>query len=672
MSGDLQAVSKIMVERVGDVITKAKTVERFKEYSTKLCDLYESIVKTGLLDSLRQLGGSTIRFVESIRLASAKSAADHVSRLKLGQAGRDVSSSIANLLLAAKEGSRGIAVCQETIGSINDIISEIESTYIFAQAGNLDPVDPRDNFSRHKDSLLNATKTLTELVKGFISAVSGSQDQLASVVTQSLKALENLKDHSRLGAISITSGDKHMQQQLLASSKSVAESLQNLIAAIGRCHGKAINDPSMNEVGDAVKSQFSSLAELVRVAKLLADESTRGVRAIEAAILEISDITTVLESDQPAQGTALPEEVASLARLITTSAAALVSASNGRQDEVVAAANSIRKQISDLARAGKAATEKAPEDKRQEMIQAVKRGAMSVKGLLMRVKCIVESSTPANKANMQTSAREVVVSINEILTLSESLIPSGYMDPNDPNVIAERELLSAASAIEAASRRLAQMPSPVKSREPNQELSFDEQMLEATKAIAAATSALVRSATSAQREAMSKRRTNDGEVYFSDGTWSEGLVSAAKHVAAATNDLCEVSHQAVQGTVARERLIVSARSVSATTAQLLAAATIQTDMNSQAQIRLRAAGKAVTTATNQLVKAAEEAMAFTETEQLYAQVQSPTSTTTSRILEMEAQVSILKMEKELEKARAKLAAVRKGKYDAGRDAKNAA
>ncbi|KAJ3220116.1 Talin-1 [Dinochytrium kinnereticum] len=687
-AGDLQSFGKTIVERVGDVITKAKTPEKFREYGGKICDLYESLlgvtctavagtddakVKQGLFDAVRQLGGSTIRLIEAMRLASAKSAADHASRLKLGQAGREVSSNVSNLIIASKEGSRGIIICQETISNINDTVADIESTYIFAQAGNLDPIDSKDSFSRHKDNLLNATKTLTELVKGFISAVTGTQDQLANVATQSLKALDALKDTARLGAVSVTSGDKHMQQQLLGATKAVAESLQNLIAAAARCHGKPTNDPAMSEMGDAVKSEFSALAELVRVTKLLADESTRGTRAVEGAIFDIGEITTILESDQPAQGSALPDEVASLAKQLATTAATLVSSAGGKQDEIVAAANAVRKQVGDLARAGKAAIDKAPEEKRMEMIQAVKRAAMSIKGLLTRVKFVIESNSPANKSNLQTSAREVVVAINEVVTSAEVLIPGGYVDPNDPNVIAERELLNAAAAIEAASRKLASLRPPERVKEANQDLNFDEQIFEATKAIAAATAALVRSATAAQREIAAKGRVHgDANMYHSDGTWNEGLVSAAKQVAVATSDLCESANQAVKGNLQRERVIASAKAVSASTAQLLAAATAKADPNSQAQIRLRAAGKGVTNATNQLVKASEEALAFTETEQITAQVQSPGGTTTARILEMEAQVSILKMEKELEKARAKLAAVRKGRYDgAGRDAKGA-
>ena len=117
------------------------------------------------------------------------------------------------------------------------------------------------------------------------------------------------------------------------------------------------------------------------------------------------------------------------------------------------------------------------------------------------------------------------------------------MDPEDPTVIAENELLGAAAAIEAAAKKLEQLKprakpkvSPAPSlfptlrtsapsapsyfaslsatfvwslQEADESLNFEEQILEAAKSIAAATSALVKAASAAQRElvAQGKVRT---------------------------------------------------------------------------------------------------------------------------------------------------------------------
>ena len=62
---------------------------------------------------------------------------------------------------------------------------------------------------------------------------------------------------------------------------------------------------------------------------------------------------------------------------------------------------------------------------------------------------------------------------------------------------------------------------------PDQNLNFDEQILEAAKCIAEATGALVKAASSAQRELIAQGRVGaySGD-YDEDSQWSQGLISA--------------------------------------------------------------------------------------------------------------------------------------------------
>merc|ERR1712012_48283 len=62
-----------------------------------------------------------------------------------------------------------------------------------------------------------------------------------------------------------------------------------------------------------------------------------------------------------------------------------------------------------------------------------------------------------------------------------------------------------------------------------------------------------------------------------DGQWSEGLVSAARLVAAATHNLCEAANSLVQDNASEEKLIAAAKQVSAATAQLLVACKVKAD-----------------------------------------------------------------------------------------------
>ena len=124
-----------------------------------------------------------------------------------------------------------------------------------------------------------------------------------------------------------------------------------------------------------------------------------------------------------------------------------------------------------------------------------------------------------------------------------------WVDMEDPNVVAEQELLTAAATIEAAAKKLAGLQ-PKKDRRQSMynAMPFQEQILEASRAIISASSALVIAAGVAQREhvAAGLVTPRDGDAYLEDSDWSSGLVSAAKVVVAATNSLCEAANAAVQ------------------------------------------------------------------------------------------------------------------------------
>lgn len=140
-------------------------------------------------------------------------------------------------------------------------------------------------------------------------------------------------------------------------------------------------------------------------------------------------------------------------------------------------------------------------------------------------------------------------------------------------------------------------------------MNFDEMILEAAKSIAAATSALIKAASAAQRELINTGKVSRTPLTSSDdGQWSEGLISAARLVAAATHSLVESANALVQGISSEEKLISSAKQVASSTAQLLVACKVKADPDSDSTKRLQAAGNAVKRATDNLVRAAQQAI----------------------------------------------------------------
>lgn len=190
-------------------------------------------------------------------------------------------------------------------------------------------------------------------------------------------------------------------------------------------------------------------------------------------------------------------------------------------------------------------------------------------------------------------------------------------------------------------------------------MKFDEIILDAAKGIMAASSALVRAANAAQRELIDQGKVARRPLTSSDdGQWSEGLISAARLVAAATHSLVEAAQNLVLGTGTEELLISTAKQVASSTAQLLIACRVKSDPNSESGRRLQAAGNAVIKSTDNLVRAAQQAIDMEEEHTLKIN----TNMVDGMAQEINARMEVIRRERELEAARNQLTAIRQAKY----------
>ena len=360
----------------------------------------------------------------------------------------------------------------------------------------------------------------------------------------------------------------------------------------------------------------------------------------------------------PPEGAGLPKDIIEAAERVPSAAVPILSdISNNSRMNLVPNAKLLSKQVREMIRTAKAATEHAPPDQRAQLGLEIEHATAAVKEFLNRAGAYFSDDSPTRgqKGPAVEAARSITTTINDLSAYVSNLVPEGYIDPNDPTYIAEQELLAAAKSIEAAAKKL-EMLRPIEPvREANQTLKFEDQIFEAAKNIAAATRALVQSATTVQREivANEKNQQRAGKKYHADPRWQEGLVSAAKAVAAATGDLCEAANAAVKGQTDRERVIAAAKAVSASTIQLITASR-PARANDKSKSKLEEAGKTVTDATQKLVKAAETSAVFQPRDENLAPEQENASEAARRREHMEMDIEILRLQKQLEdKRRAK-------------------
>uniref|UniRef100_A0A6Q2YDC6 Talin 1 n=1 Tax=Esox lucius TaxID=8010 RepID=A0A6Q2YDC6_ESOLU len=587
---------------------------------------------------------------------------DSFTKKELIESARKVSEKVSHVLAALQAGNRGTQACITAASAVSGIIADLDTTIMFATAGTLNR-ENSETFADHRENILKTAKALVEDTKLLVSGAGASQERLAQAAQSSVTTITKLADVVKLGAASLGAEDPETQVVLINAVKDVAKALGDLITATKAAAGKPHDDPAMLQLKNSAKVMVTNVTSLLKTVKAVEDEATKGTRGLEATIEHIKQELAVFSSADPPPKTSTPEDFIRMTKGITLATAKAVAAGNScRQEDVIATANLSRRAIADMLHSCKQAAYH-PEVSRDVQSRALRYGkecAVGYLGLLEHVLVIIQKPTHELKQQLANYSKRVAGSVTELIQAAEAMKGMEWVDPEDPTVIAENELLGAAAAIEAAARKLELLRPRTKPKEADESLNFEEQILEAAKSIAAATSALVKAASAAQRELVAQGKVGACPANaVDDGQWSQGLISAARMVAAATNNLCEAANSAVQGHASEEKLVSSAKQVSASTAQLLVACKVKADQDSQTMKRLQAAGNAVKRASDSLVKAAQKA-AFDAQDEQAVVVKSKMVGGIAQIIA--AQEEMLRKERELDEARKKLATIRQQQY----------
>ncbi|KAI9888381.1 MAG: sla2 Src-like adaptor 2 [Vezdaea aestivalis] len=261
---------------------------------------------------------------------------------------------------------------------------------------------------------------------------------------------------------------------------------------------------------------------------------------------------------------------------------------------------------------------------------------------------------------------DVQVHLQSLSKLVDTFAPKGgkLSSSGDIGDLVDRELNNAANAIDAATARLTKlMNKPKNPSYSTYELKIHDSILEAAIAVTNAIAQLIKAATASQKEIVKEGRgsTSSTAFYKKNNRWTEGLISAAKAVAASTNMLIETADGVLSGRNSPEQLIVASNDVAASTAQLVAASRVKANFMSKTQDRLETASKAVTQACRSLVRQVQGLVANRigdEDSVDYATL----SGHEFKVREMEQQVEILQLENNLNQARHRLGEMRKISY----------
>ncbi|KAF8807805.1 cytoskeleton assembly control protein [Phlegmacium glaucopus] len=345
----------------------------------------------------------------------------------------------------------------------------------------------------------------------------------------------------------------------------------------------------------------------------------------------------------------------------------------GDHVEVIKSANEFAQSLSDVLINTKGITRLASDDDASDKIINVAKSAGDV-GLRFfenlqsyKLDLLQPSQRKEVALRNNSQARTALTKLSEVV---DGLVPKGAKAGalaranGDIGDIVEQEMLSAARAIETATERLQQLISRPRdaSRYSAIDLQVHDSILSSAMAITNAISRLIKAATDSQQEIVAQGRGSSStqQFYKRNNRWTEGLISAAKAVAFATNLLIESADGVLSGTHSLEQLIVASNEVAGATAQLVAASRVKANLMSKTQERLETAAKAVTLACKALVRQVKAVSARQTVEEDVDYKNMAVLEFKTR--EMEQQVEILKFEKELGAARHRLGAMRRAGY----------
>lgn len=270
---------------------------------------------------------------------------------------------------------------------------------------------------------------------------------------------------------------------------------------------------------------------------------------------------------------------------------------------------------------------------------------------------------PKDVHGLESAAHRVKTGLDMLAEVARSVATIMNTEPSDELAdSATRELLQAAAVIDQAARSLEATKAMEKPKLSVADTAISDAIIDAAIAIATATKRLVSQATSVQKEnvAQGRARGASSNWYLKNAKWSQGLISASKSVAEGTSMLVHAANETAFGRIQEEALVASSMSVSASTAQLVAAARVRGDPHSAMQQGLEVAAKAVSQSTANLVSAAKSVTARAEQEE--EQLDFGGSMVQKMRAQQEAQMKVLELQRQLEQAQTRLFRLNQAQY----------
>lgn len=136
---------------------------------------------------VQQLGGACVELVQAGGQCLVRK--DDIILREVGECSRNVTEKVSRVLATLQNESRGTQACINAASTVSGIIGDLETTIMFATAGNLNPENEHESFANHRENILKTAKALVEDTKTLVAGAASSQEQLAVAAQNSVATI---------------------------------------------------------------------------------------------------------------------------------------------------------------------------------------------------------------------------------------------------------------------------------------------------------------------------------------------------------------------------------------------------------------------------------------------------------------------------------------------------
>ncbi|XP_016362469.1 huntingtin-interacting protein 1-related protein-like isoform X1 [Sinocyclocheilus anshuiensis] len=256
--------------------------------------------------------------------------------------------------------------------------------------------------------------------------------------------------------------------------------------------------------------------------------------------------------------------------------------------------------------------------------------------------------------------------VQHILNQGQDLQPRGAdVRKEELADMVDKEMAATSSAIEDAVLRMDEILSQARRDSSGVKLEVNQSIIGSCSDLMKAIHMLVTSATDLQRDIVESGRGAGSvkDFYAKNSCWTEGLISASKAVGWGATQMLESADKVVTDRGKYEELIVCSHEIAASTAQLVAASKVKADRGNKKLQTLQQASRHVNDMAAVLVSSTKSGQMQIENKN--SMDFSSMSLIKLKTEEMDSQVKVLELEKQLENERIRLGELRKKHYEMG-------